>query len=191
MKKKIWISIKLILIMTVLTGIIYPLAVTLISKAAFSNSSEGSLIRSKNGNVIGSELLGQKFDSLKYFIPRPSLISYNPMPSGASNWGPTSDTLKKTIEFRRKEYARINMLDSATRLPDDAIFASGSGVDPHISLENAIIQAKRIIKIRNLDSERKENLMEIIYRLIERPQFGILGEERINVLKLNIELDKL
>jgi K+-transporting ATPase ATPase C chain len=191
MKKNLIISLKLLLLLTIITGVIYPLAVTLISNLIFPSKSEGSMIRTSDGKIIGSELIGQGFDSIKYFMPRPSAISYNPMPSGASNWGPTSDTLKKTIDARRKEYLKTNMLSEGTHVPEDAIFASVSGVDPHISVENVMIQSKRIAIVRKFDKNRSDKLMELINRLIEKPQLGILGEERINVLILNIELDKL
>ncbi len=191
MKKNLIISLKLLLFLTIITGVIYPLAVTLISSLFFSSKSEGSMIKTPDGKITGSELIGQEFDSLKYFMSRPSAISYNPMPSGASNWGPTSDTLKKTIDARRKDYIKINMLPEGTHVPEDAVFSSASGVDPHISVENALIQSKRIVIVRKFDKNRSDKLMELINRLIEKPQFGILGEERINVLILNIELDKL
>ncbi len=191
MKKNLIISFKLLLFLTIITGVIYPLAVTLISSLFFSSKSEGSMIKTPDGKITGSELIGQEFDSLKYFMSRPSAISYNPMPSGASNWGPTSDTLKKTIDARRKDYIKINMLPEGTHVPEDAVFSSASGVDPHISVENALIQSKRIVIVRKFDKNRSDKLMELINRLIEKPQFGILGEERINVLILNIELDKL
>jgi potassium-transporting ATPase KdpC subunit len=191
MKKNLIISLKLLLFLTIITGVIYPLAITLISNLIFPSKSEGSMIKTSDGKIIGSELIGQGFDSAIYFMPRPSAISYNPMPSGASNWGPTSDTLKKTVDARRTDYIKINMLSEGTHVPEDAIFASASGVDPHISVENALIQSKRVAIIRKFDKSRSDKLMELINRLIEKPQFGILGEARINVLLLNIELDKL
>jgi K+-transporting ATPase ATPase C chain len=190
MKKIIINSLSALIIFTIITGIIYPLFITGISKLFFSYQSEGSLIK-VNDKIIGSELIGQKFDTSIYFWSRPSAIDNNPMPSGASNWGPTSDTLKKTIEIRRKNYADSNYLPSGTYIPDDAIFASGSGVDPDISIENARFQINRIAKVRNFDESKKKQLETLVDKMINKPQFGILGETRINVLRLNMMLDQL
>ncbi|MFI5144302.1 MAG: potassium-transporting ATPase subunit C, partial [Ignavibacteria bacterium] len=146
----------------------------------------------KNGDkVIGSELIGQKFDTTIYFNSRPSQIDYNPFPSGASNWGPTSDTLKKTVEQRRKDFASQNNVQVGTYIPDDAIFASGSGVDPDISLENAMLQVNRIAKARNFDENKTKKLNALVLSSVTKSQFGILGETRVNVLQLNILLDQL
>lgn len=189
MKKIIYLSFLSMVLFTVLTGLIYPLVITGISKIFFSYQSEGSLI--KNGDkVIGSELIGQKFDTVIYFNSRPSAIDDNPYPSGASNWGPTSDTLKKTVEQRRKDYASQNNLQG-TFISDDAIFASGSGVDPDISVENAMMQVNRIAKARNFDENKTKKLNELVVSSVSKSQFGILGETRVNVLKLNILLDHL
>lgn len=190
MKKNLIISLKLLLYLTIITGIIYPVLMTIISNAVFPNKCAGSMIEGKE-KVLGSELIGQSFDNAIYFSPRPSAISYNPVPSGGTNQGPTNALLKDSVEQRRKRYIETNFLPEGTHVPEDAIFASASGVDPHISVENATLQLNRIIKSRNFDENKQTELKELINRLIEKPQFGILGEERINVLKLNIQLDKL
>ena len=190
MKKILIISLKSLILFTIITGIIYPLLITGVSRLFFPFESEGSLIRADN-NIVGSELIAQKFDTSIYFHSRPSAIDYNPMPSGATNFGPTSDTLKRLTELRRKNFAEENGLQSDTNIPEDAIFASGSGVDPDISAENAKLQMNRIVKARNFDQNQTKKLEELINRLTEKPQFGILGETRINVLLLNIELDKI
>jgi K+-transporting ATPase ATPase C chain len=190
MKKLIFLSFYAMILFTIITGVIYPLLITGISKIFFAYQSEGSLIR-VNDKIIGSELIGQKFDSSIYFWSRPSAIDDNPMPSGASNWGPTSDTLKKVVEERRKNYASVNNLSQNVYIPDDAIFASGSGVDPDISVENAKLQVNRIAKARNFDESKRKKLEELVNNLTTKPQFGIFGEYRINVLKLNMMLDKL
>jgi K+-transporting ATPase ATPase C chain len=173
-----------------LTGVIYPLVITGISKIFFSHQSDGSLIKSGD-KIIGSELIGQKFDTVIYFSSRPSAIDDNPYPSGATNWGPTSDTLKKTVEQRRKDYGSQNNLSSGVYIPDDAIFASGSGVDPDISVENAMMQVNRVAKARNFDENKTKKLNYLVLSSVSKPQFGILGETRVNVLKLNILLDQL
>lgn len=191
MKKNLIISLKLLLYLTIITGIIYPVAMTLISNLIFPKQSQGSMITVTEGKIIGSELIGQNFSDEKYFLTRPSAISYNPFPSGGTNQGPTNAILKDSVEQRRKRYLTINYLPEDTHVPEDAIFASASGVDPHISIENANLQSNRIAKARNFDENKRIKLKELINRLIEKPQFGILGEERINVLNLNIQLDKL
>jgi K+-transporting ATPase ATPase C chain len=143
----------------------------------------------KNNKLIGSELIGQNSDSSIYFSSRPSVIGYNPIPSGASNYGPTSDTLKKLVNARSILFAQINSLSDSANIPKEMIFASGSGLDPHISPEAAIMQVNRISKARNFDENQKQELLKVINEMTEGPQFFILGEKRINVLALNIRLD--
>ena len=190
MKTQTIIALKFLLVMTILTGIIYPLVMTGIAQVAFPSKSNGSLIL-KDGKVIGSELIGQKFDSTIYFWSRPSAIGYNPVPSGASNYGPTSDTLKKLVNARKEYFAKNNSVSNLTDVPLEMIFASGSGLDPHISPAAAQFQIERIALARHFDNSQKQKLVETVKSLTENPQFLILGEERINVLKLNIELDKI
>jgi len=188
--KTLIISIKAVLIFTVVTGILYPMFIWGIGKIAFSNKANGSLIE-KDGKVIGSELIGQTFDSTIYFHSRPSAINYQPMPSSGSNLGPISQVLKDRVDSLRNAYIEYNGLEKNTVVPSDAIFASGSGIDPHISPENANLQIARISKARGFDEAKKNNLNELVKKSIELPQIGFLGEPRINVLKLNVELDKL
>jgi len=190
MKTQTIIALKFLLIMTILTGIIYPLVMTGIAQVVFPSKSNGSLIL-KDSKVIGSELIGQKFDSSIYFWSRPSAIGYSPVPSGASNYGPTSDTLKKLVDTRREYFANNNSVNNLTDVPLEMIFASGSGLDPHISPAAAQLQVERIAQARNFDSNQKQKLTETVKNLTEKPQFLILGEERINVLNLNIELDRI
>jgi potassium-transporting ATPase KdpC subunit len=184
------ISIKFLLLMSLLTGFIYPLFIFGIAEISFPGKSSGSFIEA-NGNIVGSGLIAQKFDSPIYFQPRPSSIDYQPMPSGASNYGPTSQRLKDISDSLRKAYIKKNLLPENTAVPPDAIFSSGSGIDPQISPENAMLQVNRIVKERNFDLNRKKQLLDLINKLTENPQFGFLGEPRINVLVLNLELDKL
>ena len=176
--------------MTILTGIVYPLLMTGLAQLSFPSKANGSLIM-KNGKIIGSELIGQKFDSSIYFWSRPSFIGYNPIPSGASNYGPTSDTLKKQVGARRILFAKMNSLSDPLSTPKEMAFASGSGLDPHISPEAALMQVDRIALARHFDSSHKEKLLEKIKEMTEVPQFLCLGERRINVLMLNLELDKI
>jgi potassium-transporting ATPase KdpC subunit len=188
--KTIITTIKVLLVMTVLTGIIYPLVIFGAGNLFFHSKANGSLI-AVNGNTAGSELIAQKFESEKYFQPRPSAVDYQTLPSGASNLGPTSSKLKAISDSLRLAYILKNNLNMNARVPYDAVYSSGSGLDPHISYENAVLQIERISKARNFSDEKKLQLRNLIDRTLENPQFGFLGEPRINVLNLNIELDKL
>jgi len=183
------IALKFLLAMTVLTGIVYPLAMTGLAQVSFPSKANGSLIMINN-KIIGSELIGQKFDSTIYFWSRPSAIGYNPIPSGASNYGPTSDTLRKLVTSRRNLFSEINSVDIAA-IPKEMVFASASGLDPHISPKAAQMQVNRVAAARSFNEKQKEELLKVISDLTEPLQFGLLGEERINVLKLNLALDNI
>jgi len=188
--KTLIISLKLLVFMTLLTGIVYPVFIYLVAKTIFPQKSEGSFVK-VNEKIIGSELVGQKFTSKKYFQSRPSAVDFQPMPSGGSNLAPTSQTLKNTVDSLRRAYIVFNELSENTDVPPDAVFSSASGIDPHISPVNALLQSDRVSKERNFNLNKKKELLELIKRLTENPQYGFLGEERINVLYLNLELDKL
>jgi K+-transporting ATPase ATPase C chain len=190
MKTQTKIALKFLLAMTILTGIIYPLLMTGLAQIGYPSKANGSLIL-KDGKIIGSRLIGQKFDSSIYFWSRPSAIGYNPVPSGASNYGPTSDTLKKLVTARRMQFAKMNSLSDPLSTPKEMAFASGSGLDPHISPEAALMQVDRISQSRHFDNARKEKLLKSIKDITEGAQFFFLGEPRINVLVLNLELDKI
>jgi potassium-transporting ATPase KdpC subunit len=190
MKTQTIIALKFLLVMTILTGVLYPLIMTGIAQLTFPGKANGSLIM-KDGKIIGSELIGQKFDSSSYFWSRPSAIGYNPIPSGGSNYGPTSDTLKKQVMARRVLFARSNSVNNPIIIPKEMIFASGSGLDPHISPEGALLQVERISEARHFNSALKQRLLQSVKDMSEKPQYLFLGEERINVLLLNIELDKI
>jgi K+-transporting ATPase ATPase C chain len=190
MRTKFIIALKMFLTMTILTGIIYPLLMTGIAQVTYPSKSNGSLIV-RNGKVTGSELIGQKFDSIIYFWPRPSAIGYNPVPSGSSNYGPTSDTLRKLVNARRTSFAALNFISDPSTVPGEMLFASASGLDPHISPEAALMQVNRISEARHFNTALKERLIERIRELTEPPQVLFLGEERINVLVLNIVLDEI
>jgi K+-transporting ATPase ATPase C chain len=190
MKTQSWKAIKLLIFMTVLTGIIYPVFITALSWMFFNHQANGSLIIS-NGTVIGSELIGQKFDSAAFFWSRPSAIDYNPLPSGGSNLGPTSDKLKKLVDERKAVFIQDNLLRTDASVPAEMVFASASGLDPHVSPEAALLQVERISKARNFSITEKKKLLNIIRRQTEKPQFLIFGEARINILLLNLELEKM
>jgi K+-transporting ATPase ATPase C chain len=190
MKTQTLIALKFLIAMTILTGIIYPLVMTGIAQVTYPSKSNGSLIV-KDGKVIGSELIGQQFDSSIYFWSRPSAIGYNPVPSGASNLGPTSDKLKKQVAERRILFATVNSIKDTTAIPKEMIFASASGLDPHISQKAALLQVDRVANARNFNDIQKQNLVNSVRKHTETPQFLILGEERVNVLILNLELNNL
>jgi potassium-transporting ATPase KdpC subunit len=190
MKIQILTSLKILLAMTLLTGVLYPVFMFVIAQLVFPNKSNGSMI-DKDGKVVGSELIAQKFQSNRYFWSRPSVIDYNPFPSGASNFGPTSDTLRKLVIERKRDFIEKNNLSLNTVVPTEMLFASGSGIDPHISPAAAIMQIDRIAQARGLDGPKKAALLKIVQNHIEAPQFGLLGEPRVNVLKLNLALDDL
>lgn len=188
--KRLIISLKIFLLFTVLTGIIYPFLITGVAQVVFHDKANGSLIVIDN-IAVGSKLIGQQFDSKKYFASRPSAISYNPLPSGGSNYGLTNTKLKNLVEQRKKHFIDFNQLDSTTIIPSEMLFASASGLDPHISQKAALLQVNRVVKARNFNTIQKQNLVHSVKKLTETPQFLVLGEERVNVLVLNLELDKL
>jgi len=177
--KTILQSLRIYLVLTLLTGILYPLAMTGIAQLLFPKQANGSRIV-WNDKLIGSELMAQKFESARYFWPRPSGADYATVPSGASNKGPTSADLKKSIEERRAEFG--------SDAPVDLLTASGSGLDPHITPEAAHSQISRVAAARNLPTQKISALVD---QTIEPPQFGFLGEPRVNVVRLNQALDQL
>jgi len=189
-KTQTTIALKLLLVMTVLTGVIYPFFMTGVAQLVFPAKANGSLII-KDKKIAGSELIGQKFDSSIYFWSRPSAIEYNPVPSGASNLGPTSDKLKKQVTERRKLFAISNLIADSSSIPKEMIFASASGLDPHISPEAAILQLDRIVKYRGFNFTQKRGIENLIDSLTESPQFYLFGEKRINVFLLNLSLDQI
>lgn len=169
---------------------IYPLVVFGISQALFRDKANGSLIVDSSGTVRGSRLLGQQFTSEKYFHPRPSAAGngYDASNSGASNLGPTSSNLLASITQRLSDYRTENNLATNAVVPADAVTASASGLDPHISLSNAGLQAPRVAKARNLSVDK---VLELVRSNTDAPDLGIFGDPGVNVLKLNLALDNL
>jgi potassium-transporting ATPase KdpC subunit len=167
---------------------LYPLIVFGIGQALFPAKANGSLIVDADGVVRGSRLIGQPFAADKYFHPRPSAAGngYDPTSSGGSNLGPTSRKLRDAIAQNLADYRSQNGLKEADSVPADAVTASGSGLDPHISPESAGLQTARVAAARGLPPAAVAALVE---RAMERPQLGFLGEPRVNVLRLNMALD--
>lgn len=174
----------MLLIFTVITGVIYPLAVTGIAQVAFPHQSNGSLIVI-DGKTYGSELIGQGFDDPKYFWGRPSAAGYNAAASSGSNYGPMNPALLDSVQ------ARVDALkaadpDNTLPIPVDLVTASASGLDPHISVAAALYQVHRVATARGLSDEAVQSLVD---QYTEGRQFGFLGEPRVNVLLLNLALD--
>ena len=190
MKKQTIIAIKFLLVMTLLTGVIYPFFMTGVAQLIFPAKANGSLI-TKDGRIEGSELIGQKFDSTIYFWSRPSAIDYNPVPSGASNLGPTSEKLKKQVEERRRLFATSNSIADTSVIPKEMLFASASGLDPHISPEAALLQVKRVAMARNLSDTQIQQVLQLIKNKTLGLQFFRFGDPRINVFELNLALDSI
>ena len=194
MLREIRPAILVLVLLTAITGLAYPLAMTAIAGVIFPKQAQGSLIE-KDGKVIGSELIGQSFTDKggrplpKYFQPRPSAAGddgYDARSSGGSNMGPENPDLAKAIKERRSQVAAFNHVD-ADRVPADAVTASSSGLDPHISPEYADIQIARVAKARHLD---KAVVRRIVDDNTTGRQLGFLGETKVNVVTLNAELDR-
>jgi len=183
-------AFKLFLALTLLTGIVYPVVVTAAAQLFFNHQANGSQVM-KNGTLTGSELLAQRFQSERYFWPRPSAADFASLPSGASNLGPTSAVLKDAVLKRTEAIRKAHHLAKETALPSDMIFASGSGLDPHISPEAARLQADRVATARNLNEAKRQILYKLIDQYTETPQFGLFGEPRVNVFRLNLAVDSL
>jgi K+-transporting ATPase ATPase C chain len=188
--KSIIIALKTFMILTVLTGVVYPFLITGLSQLIFPGKANGSLIETDN-KIVGSELIGQQFDSIIYFSSRPSAINYNPLPSGASNYGLTNAKLKDLVYSRKNQFKMVNHLDSLTAVPSEMLFASASGLDNHISPEAAYLQIERIANARNFNISQKQKLRQLIKNQTEPPQLLCLGKERVNVLLLNLKVDKI
>jgi K+-transporting ATPase ATPase C chain len=169
---------------------LYPLVVFGLGQALFHEQANGSLARDATGTVRGSRLLGQQFVSAKYFHPRPSSAGngYDASNSSGSNLGPTSRKLRDSIAQNLTDYRSQNGLATNASVPADAVTASGSGLDPHISPGNAELQVTRVSQARGMTEEQLRNL---IRQHTDRPDFGVLGDAGVNVLELNLALDRL
>lgn len=174
-----------LLLFTLLTGIIYPAVVTGIAGVVFPRQAAGSLIE-RDGTAVGSELIAQPFHDPKYFWPRPSAADYNGASSGGSNLGPTAPALRQAVQ---KRIAELRAADPGNTLwiPVDLVTASGSGLDPHISPAAAHYQLERVARVRGIAPQEVQTLID---QFTEPRTLGILGEPRVNVLMLNLALDK-
>jgi len=186
--KQIRISVVATLVFAVVLCGIYPLIVWAFGQALFPWQANGSLINDASGTVIGSAIIGQNFSGPQYFEPRPSAAGagYDPTASGGTNLGPTSQKLATMIQQNIAAYRAENGLSSSTPVPADAVTASGSGLDPEISITNAAIQAPRVAKARNIPLSDVESLIEAN---TDGRSLGVFGEPGVNVLTLNLALD--
>jgi K+-transporting ATPase ATPase C chain len=185
--KEIKNGILLFVALSLLTGVLYPAAVTVLAQLMFPQQANGSIMYIADGTLIGSSLIGQPFSDQKYFWPRPSVTAdfpYNALASGGSNLGPTNKDLISQVADRVKSFRESGIKE---QLPADLVQASGSGLDPNISPEAALIQIPRIAKERKVSEEEVRSLVQAH---TEGRQFGFLGAPRVNVLKLNLALDK-
>jgi K+-transporting ATPase ATPase C chain len=175
--------------LTVATGVIVPLVLTVLAHFLLPSRSNGSLVL-RGGRVIGSDLIAQKFTAPGYFHPRPSAggSGYDAIDSGGSNLSPTNPILREDVQRLANEYRRVNDLAPEATVPIDAVTRSGSGLDPHISPANAALQIPRIAKARGLSEEQVRRLVD---DHTQGRQFGFLGEPRVSVLALNLALDHL
>lgn len=182
-------GLRLFIVLSIMTGLFYPLAMTGILSAMFPKTTAGSMVR-LGGHVIGSELLAQPFTDPRYFWPRPSAANYKTVPSGASNFGPTSAALKATAQKRAADWRSSQGIGIKTEIPADMLFASGSGLDPHISPEAARQQIGRVCRSRSFSEIQIRRCHALVQQMTESPQFGFFGKARINVLLLNLRLDE-
>ncbi|MBI3911230.1 MAG: potassium-transporting ATPase subunit KdpC [Armatimonadetes bacterium] len=206
MFKQVLPSIRATIALAVLTGLLFPLLITGIAQAVFPSQANGSLIKSADGRVIGSRLIGQPFSRPEHFHPRPSAAGsgYDPTASGGTNLGPTSAKLIEGLPDDREtkdsdesysgvkqlaeRYRQENGLPAGAPVPVDAVTRSASGLDPHISVANALLQAPRVAMARGL---AESDVVALVRRHTEGRDLGLLGEPRVNVLLLNLELDRL
>jgi len=185
-------SVRQTIVWTLVAGVLYTAVMTVVAQVLFPAQANGSLVE-KDGKIVGSALLAQQFTGTNYFWPRPSACSYGTGPSGlaassGSNLGPTSGALQTNVQNNITAFLSGNNLPTNTPVPADMVYASGSGLDPHISPEAARLQIKRVAASRGMDEDKVTALVE---QFTEQPQWGFLGQARVNVLRLNLALDKL
>ena len=188
MLKELNSAIRMLILMTVVLGVIYPLGMTVFAQMIFPVQANGSLIY-KQGPLVGSKLIGQNFSSDRYFHGRPSAAGedgYDAASSAGSNLGPTSKKLLSRIDERAKALRQDNGLANDAIVPSDLVTASGSGLDPHITALAAKVQVPRVAQARSISEEQ---VLVLIEKNTENPRIGFLGEKRVNVVSLNLALD--
>jgi K+-transporting ATPase ATPase C chain len=187
MRRQLLPALVMVLVFTVLTGVIYPLLVTGAGQLLFHDQANGSMVE-QDGQPVGSGLIGQPFSQPQYFHPRPSSAGdgYDGSASSGSNLGPTNPDLLAAVEERAAAYREINGLAPDTPVPVDAVTGSGSGLDPHISVANAELQAPRVARARGVAAEQ---VLALVEEHTDGRDLGVLGEPGVNVLELNLALD--
>lgn len=188
-RRQLLSALVMVAIFTVLCGLAYPLVVTGFAQAAFGHKADGSIIE-RNGTAVGSELIGQPFADPRYFHPRPSAAGdgYDAAASAGSNLGPTNSEFLATVADRVTAYRQTNNLSADTDVPVDAVTASASGLDPHISVANARLQVDRVARTRGVPADQ---VLVLIEAHTDSRTFGFLGEPAVNVLELNLALDSM
>jgi len=195
MRRQLLSALRMTIVLTALLGLVYPLVVTGVAQAAFSHRANGSLLK-VGGKVVGSSLIGQSFTDAggnplpTYFQPRPSAAGkgYDPTSSGATNLGPSNPALLSAVAQRVSDYRSFNGLAATVAVPVDAVTSSASGLDPDISVANALDQAGRVAKARSMSADR---VVALVHSHISTRQWSFLGEDTVNVLDLNVALDRL
>jgi K+-transporting ATPase ATPase C chain len=189
MRRQLYPALGMILALTALTGLVYPLLITAIGQLAFHHQANGSVV-STGGREVGSLLIGQRFTGERYLHPRPSAAGdgYDAMKSSSSNLGPSNPALLKAVAERARAYRADNGLEPDAKVPVDAVTASGSGLDPEISIANARIQAVRVANERGLSADK---VISVINGNTRGRTLGFLGEPGVNVLTANLALDNL
>lgn len=205
MRRQLLPALRMVLVLTALVGLLYPLAMTGVAQALFKSKADGSIVTDAKGQAVGSALLGQSFSQAKYFWPRPSAAGVTASGSmtsdgtpgdvsdlslsnsGGSNLGPTNDALISSVADRVTAYRSANGLSADTPVPVDAVTASASGVDPHISVANAQLQAGRVAEARGVSVDQVHALID---QFTDARSAGVLGEPGVNVLLLNLALDR-
>jgi K+-transporting ATPase ATPase C chain len=188
MRRQLLPAVRMVLVITVLTGLLYPLVVTGIAHGLFADRANGSLLR-RDGQVVGSSLQGQPFTADRYFHTRPSFAGdgYDGSSTSGSNAGPTNEEFLAEVAQRVADYREINGLGEDARVPVDAVTASGSGLDPHITPANAALQVPRVARDRGVDEQR---VRDLVGRHTTGATLGIFGEDAVNVVELNMALDE-
>ena len=188
MRRQLLPALRLLAVLTVVLGVLYPLAITGVGQALFSHQADGSIV-TVDGEAVGSSLVGQVFTGDEYFESRPSAAGdgYDATASAASNLGPNNPDLLATVEERAVAYRERNGLAADAEVPVDAVTASGSGLDPHISVANARLQAERVAEARGLPVD---DVLALVDEHTDGRTLGFLGEAGVNVLELNLALDR-
>jgi K+-transporting ATPase ATPase C chain len=189
MRRQLLPALVMTLCLTFLVGVVYPLAVSGAAGIFFSHKASGSLVQ-RNGHVVGSSLLGQNFTDPKYFWPRPSAAGdgYDGLASGATNLGPSNPKLLDSVKERVAAYRQANHLAADAAVPVDAVTASASGLDPAISVANARLQTPRVAGTRQVNPDA---ILKVVAAHTQTRPWGFLGEDSVNVLELNLALDRL